>query len=29
MFWMKYRKYIIPAAVILLLVAGYFLFFRR
>ena len=29
MFWTKYRKYLIPAAVILLAVGGYFLLFRR
>jgi hypothetical protein len=29
MFWMKYRKYIIPAAVILVAVAAYFLFVHR
>ena len=28
MFWLKYRKYLIPAAVVLVLLAGYFLFFR-
>ena len=28
MFWMKYRKYLIPAAVVLVLLVGYLAFFR-
>jgi len=28
MLWMKYRKYLIPAGVVLVLVVGYIAFFR-
>ena len=29
MFWMKYRKYLMPAAVVAVLLVGYFAFFHR